>query len=833
MDKRNDLKTLKINISVFLISVFILTLMFCFSFYKEDNLKEILTNDVDYSSEYSQGDVEINSENFPDEVFRQWLLDPENLQGAGSDGVLTEEELMSTTSIQYRGQTNAMIADLKGIEFFTSLQELSVPYNALTSLDLSKNVNLTYVNCSYNKLTSLNVTQLSKLSAFYCEFNYLKELDLSGNPELTIIYCRHNVLETLDFTNNTKLKFIETFDNKLKDIDVSMLSELEFLHIDHNKLTRLDMSHNLKLKGGGFVVRNNDIRELILPVIPDFTVYYDDFAEQDPITGYERLEWFSDPQYTLPVQGDVKAEGQTLYGKRLPNDYTIKFQGSGIGYPSSVSAVYDGYAVLPEQIPSRRGYQFVGWCKDINGKDTVYGANESVINIGGKIHGDSVTLYAQWKPIVYTIEFSPNAQGVQGSVESISAEYGKSYVLPSNGFERAGYDFLGWAKTPTGQVVYKGDQSVENLSYAQGENIVLYAVWELNSQETQKPYLAELKKIFDNSSAGAYFSEDRNVISESYTVAYNAIIGAQKDKTLMQKALDDYALKVSEVPTKQERIQEIASGWENEFNELLTALNDPPITLENGTKYLETTKEALKKSSAENIAGYSSLVQKESREQAAEKALEVIQESIVKLQKFLPVGEWLSEVKNNTETPYSEVLPSHYAVYYGLLQKYDRFDDAEKEFFDKALVSEIKERLNIAEAKESALNSLETGFKGYKEENYSSEKWGYLKNLYESYLQKINNSASLEEIDANLTLGLKAFDEVPAKDEETETPDTDGEIVDSGDNGNSGAGNGNGNDNNVMLAITLAVIVLVLVIFVSVAVILRLRYEKKKNGNDD
>ena len=34
-------------------------------------------------------DIEINAENFPDENFRNWLLDT----GYGADGVITEEEI--------------------------------------------------------------------------------------------------------------------------------------------------------------------------------------------------------------------------------------------------------------------------------------------------------------------------------------------------------------------------------------------------------------------------------------------------------------------------------------------------------------------------------------------------------------------------------------------------------------------------------------------------------------------------------------------------------------------------------------------------------------------
>lgn len=147
------------------------------------------------------GDIPVDSSHFPDESFRSWILNPGNLNGAGSDAVLTAEERSAVTEINVSGQN---IADLTGIGHFSSLLVL---------------------NCSKNSLTSL---------------------DLSGNPELIQLYSRHNQLTQLDVSRNTKLKFIETFDNQLTSFDCTMLPDLEFLHIDYNKLTTLDMSQNPK-----------------------------------------------------------------------------------------------------------------------------------------------------------------------------------------------------------------------------------------------------------------------------------------------------------------------------------------------------------------------------------------------------------------------------------------------------------------------------------------------------------------------------------------------------------------------------------------------------------
>ncbi len=61
----------------------------------------------------AKADVEINSENFPDDNFRNYLLS----QDYGKDGKLTDAELAGITSLNLRYQG---IASLRGIKYFTA-----------------------------------------------------------------------------------------------------------------------------------------------------------------------------------------------------------------------------------------------------------------------------------------------------------------------------------------------------------------------------------------------------------------------------------------------------------------------------------------------------------------------------------------------------------------------------------------------------------------------------------------------------------------------------------------------------------------------------------------
>jgi Leucine-rich repeat (LRR) protein len=84
------------------------------------------------------------------------------------------------------------IADLKGIEYFTALNELNCSNNKLTALDLSANTALETLHCNNNQLTALDVSKNMALEELLCYDNKLTALDVSKNTALTILYCYGN-----------------------------------------------------------------------------------------------------------------------------------------------------------------------------------------------------------------------------------------------------------------------------------------------------------------------------------------------------------------------------------------------------------------------------------------------------------------------------------------------------------------------------------------------------------------------------------------------------------------------------------------------------------------
>lgn len=207
--------------------------------------------------------VSINSRNFPDQTFRNYVS--VNFDSDG-DGYLSEEEIQKVTRISVDGQ---LIASLKGVKYFTELSILSCEENQLKELDVSQNLQLELLRCTGNQLTTLDVSRNTELTDLLCSGNQLTELDVSNSLRLFQLNCSGNQLTTLDIGEKTSLRLLACSDNKLAaldisrnptlmtlhcqrnqltKLDVSQVSELLYLYCEYNQIEELDLTHNLKLR---------------------------------------------------------------------------------------------------------------------------------------------------------------------------------------------------------------------------------------------------------------------------------------------------------------------------------------------------------------------------------------------------------------------------------------------------------------------------------------------------------------------------------------------------------------------------------------------------------
>ena len=121
----------------------------------------------------------------PDVNFKAYLVNNSAINTNGDAEIQVQEASLYNSHISPVGLN---ISDLTGIEAFTSITDLVVSNNQLTSLDLSQNIKLTFL---------------------FCENNPIISLDLSNNDSLRLLQCGDSTLECLNIANGNNLNLVD------------------------------------------------------------------------------------------------------------------------------------------------------------------------------------------------------------------------------------------------------------------------------------------------------------------------------------------------------------------------------------------------------------------------------------------------------------------------------------------------------------------------------------------------------------------------------------------------------------------------------------------------
>ena len=207
---------------------------------------ETFTLVPDNNSTFAPEGIEINAENFPDEVFMTYV----GQFDTDSDGILTQSERDKVTSINLNGSETADkgVTSLEGVEYFTKLSSLQCNFNSgLTKLDVSKNTALNTLYCEHTQITALDITKNTALKHLGCSFTQITELDVSKNTVLITLYCCDTQITALDVSNNTELTMLNCSNTKITELDVSNNAALKYLYCGDSKLAFIDVSNNSSL----------------------------------------------------------------------------------------------------------------------------------------------------------------------------------------------------------------------------------------------------------------------------------------------------------------------------------------------------------------------------------------------------------------------------------------------------------------------------------------------------------------------------------------------------------------------------------------------------------
>lgn len=241
-----------------------------------------------FTADVSANETEINSKNFPDDIFREYVSQKFD---RNNDGKLSAEELKAD---KYKGfvinVSGMKVKDLSGIELFAELTELDCSNTLITELDVSKNRKLRTLICGRCGITGLDVTNNPLLETLECSNGYFGIgeneyasapglIDLSKNKKLKRLVLQNAMLTQVDVSKNTGLVYLDVSWNYLEGLDVTNNTALEELNCTWSfvdpegglrNVSQPDISQNKKLKK--FCCGQNGFEEIDVSGNPELTV---------------------------------------------------------------------------------------------------------------------------------------------------------------------------------------------------------------------------------------------------------------------------------------------------------------------------------------------------------------------------------------------------------------------------------------------------------------------------------------------------------------------------------------------------------------------------------
>ena len=157
-----------------------------------------------------------------------------------------------------------------------------------------------------------------------------------------------------------------------------------------------------------------------------------------------------------------------------PNSYTVSYNANGgTGYMPPSVFTRGQVQALPANAYTRTGYNFEGWAETEDGQ-VKFSNLQSIVSTETNA-GETIYLYAVWKPLIYTVVY--DAKGGEGLMADSVFTYDEPQALRKNVFIKSGYVFTGWSTAADGPLVFANGGTVQNLSDVHEAVITLYAVW--------------------------------------------------------------------------------------------------------------------------------------------------------------------------------------------------------------------------------------------------------------------------------------------------------------------------------------------------------------------
>lgn len=226
--------------------------------------------------------IELNAQivNIPDPIFKGLLLSGNittDIDGnllmidTNDDNEIQVSEAQAVYQMHIWPNPGNSISDLTGIGAFSNLQTLMIKGHAITSLDMTSNLNLRSLESYSNPVSSINISTNVLLWRLWCELNQFTEIDVSNNVALLEITLYGSQIANLDVSNNVNLQSLHVDLNQLTSLDVTQNVKLKSLSFGHNMLTEIDVTHNPEL--GILYCFDNFLTDIDISTNPEVTTF--------------------------------------------------------------------------------------------------------------------------------------------------------------------------------------------------------------------------------------------------------------------------------------------------------------------------------------------------------------------------------------------------------------------------------------------------------------------------------------------------------------------------------------------------------------------------------
>lgn len=213
-----------------------------------------------------------NTIHFADKVLERRLLEMKEPKiDADGDGKITFEEAAAVKELQLGfdlkpESTVDCVTDITGLEYFTSLETLSLKFNKVSDIKPIEGIStLKVLILGENPISSINLDKLGELTDLRLYGTNISDIDLTKTPKLESLYLQRTNVSKVDLTplqsldqallnkcsSLTELKAsnlpsitrIDAVECNLKSFEISDCPSLRELHLNSNKLTSIKMTN--------------------------------------------------------------------------------------------------------------------------------------------------------------------------------------------------------------------------------------------------------------------------------------------------------------------------------------------------------------------------------------------------------------------------------------------------------------------------------------------------------------------------------------------------------------------------------------------------------------